>query len=142
MNNSEKELLDIYHSRANHEDILHNSRTGIFLTFNSFMIIAVSITENILMRIIFAVIVLVINIFWIRWAPNARKFIRLLRDLGANRPDEVKWRKVIYQLESGINCPLTIISKNIPFTLALAWGILLILFIGSFIFRDVIKYHL
>lgn len=126
---SKKEELNIYHGRANHEDILNLGRTTLFISVNAFFAIALGLVDYIEIKIVFALMVLIITIFWCLWAPNVREFIRQLRDAGEERPDEKAWRASVGQSETrhkGLKDPLTIINKYIPRVFLIGWFIIIV----------------
>lgn len=73
---TEKEQLDIYHGRADHEDNLNLARASLFISVNGFFAIALGFVDDDKLKIIFAGIVLVVNLCWVLWSPNGRIFIR------------------------------------------------------------------
>ena len=110
----------VYHERANHEDNLHVSRTNAFISVNGFVAVAVGLTNETWLRLVFSLMVLSIDIAWARWASQASIFIRALRDAGQDRADEQLWRRVIRCKFSGV-ASLNIMSLYIPRFLTLAW---------------------
>jgi hypothetical protein len=93
----ENSKIEAFHKRADHEDDLFVSRTGLFMSFNGFMAVAVNLVNpnerNI--RIVFAVMAIALNVFWAIWAPRARTFIYALRQAGRARADQVLWENII-----------------------------------------------
>lgn len=115
---------DVYHERANHEDILHTRRLGLFLTFNSFLAVAVGLTYEHFIIILFAFIGFGVSLFWILWARNAGIFIRALRDAGGSRVDQELWTRVIRPMDNkykSIIAPLNIMNYWFPTLLILGW---------------------
>ena len=83
--NSHKDEGQVFHDRADHEDTLHLSRTDLFISFNGFLAVAVGLVDDLVIRLVFIGMVLVVNVAWGLWAPNARRFIRALRNAGGHR---------------------------------------------------------
>ena len=95
-----KEEIEICHKRADHEDNLNLSRTTMLITLNSFFAVAVSITTVRIVLIVYSSVVLLIDLAWTSWAPNVRKFIKLLRENhGSERPDQKKWSDSVGESE-------------------------------------------
>lgn len=128
--NDDVKKNNFYHERANHESQIHLSRSSLFISFNGFFAIALSLVdEDNMIKIIFAVLSLFVNLFWLLWAPNARKYIRALRDAGKNREDERLWIGFIRTSETkyrGLKDPHIIIGNYIPKVLFAGWILILI----------------
>jgi len=126
---AETKKLDVFHERANHEDNLHLSRTDLLISFNGFLAIAVGLVEDNEVKIIFALMVLIVDITWALWAQDASKFIRSLRDAGEERADEKIWKNTVGPSETKNRClkdPLTIVSTYMPCLLIVGWCAILI----------------
>jgi hypothetical protein len=122
---------DVYHERANYEDILHTRRLGLFLTFNSFLAVAVGLLDDNPPKIVFAVVALLLDVFWILWSRNAGVFIRKLRDAGNSRVDQVLWGNEISKMDKrfwGFIAPLNIMNYWLPGFLIGGWVAILIYF--------------
>ena len=122
--NSHKDEGQVFHDRADHEDTLHLSRTDLFISFNGFLAVAVGLVDDLVIRLVFIGMVLVVNVAWGLWAPNARRFIRALRNAGGHREDEGLWANTVGTRETKywwINDPLTIVSVYIPWVLTIGW---------------------
>jgi hypothetical protein len=120
-----------FHDRADHEDQLHASRTDLFVSFNGIMAVAVGFADDKQVKLIFVAMVLLVNVAWALWAPNARIFVRALRDAGSTRCDESLWATRIgptemHKIRRWFTDPLTILTIYFPRTLVLGWFILLI----------------
>ncbi len=109
-----KQRAEVCHQRADHEDILFVQRTNVCIVFNAFLAVAVGIVkDSTLLMEGFAFLGLIVDYYWIRWAPNSQRFIRALRDAGGTRADEVVWQATVGKDEKRISV-LTILSVYIP----------------------------
>jgi hypothetical protein len=120
---------DIFHERAEHEDRLNMSRLSYFLSANGFLAVAVGLTDEKVLKIIFTVVILTLNILWILWSPRAWIFIRALRNAGAKRADERIWRLTVGEHEEKrrwLRDPLIIVGYYVPFSLSIGWAAILI----------------
>jgi hypothetical protein len=126
-----KDDINNFHDRANHEDILHTRRLGLFLSFNGFLVVAIGFQVDDWLKILFASVGLVFNIFWLIWSRNAGVFIRALRDAGKLRADQVLWikkiRKMDYRL-GGVFSPQRIMNFWLPILLISTWIVTIIYF--------------
>lgn len=126
---SEQDGSQVFHDRADHEDTLLLSRTNLFISFNGFLAIAVGLVGDRVIKMMFILMVLIVNLAWCRWAPEARNYIRALRDTGGNREDEKLWKTIVGEREKKywwFSSPLTIFTRYIPLVLTVGWiGILL-----------------
>jgi len=137
-----KELVDCFHHRADHEDNLHNTRMGIFLAFNSFMAVAVGFSKDKIIMLLFSVLALLIDFFWLKSANQAADYIRTLRKKGGSRPDQALWEAIVGPKRKSINSMSITINTRIPMVLFLAWIVLTIyciLKLIDFPFWDSIK---
>jgi hypothetical protein len=125
--NDEKKACQ-YHDRADHEDNLHVSRTGLFISFNGFLAVAVGLVGDQVIKTAFVCIAVAVDALWAVWAPKARRFIRALRDAGRDRDDEKLWRSTVGGAERHrwIGDPLTLTSAYIPGLLLLGWLVILL----------------
>src|SRR2546427_8305713 len=117
-----------FHERANHEDKLHIGRTGLFISFNGFLAVAVGLVEDVVVKIVFVFLVSAIDLAWGLSAQNAQKFIRALRNAGGVRADEKLWRTTVGTREEKhwwFRDPLTITSIYIPWVLTGGWFMIL-----------------
>lgn len=108
------------HQRANHEDILHATRLGIFLTFNAFVGVVIGVSTNPIVPIVFAVLGFSVGWCWIRWAGDAAITIRVLRDAGVQSIDEKLWNYYVRKLGRKFGA-LSIFNTIIPTLICLAW---------------------
>ena len=86
------------------------------------------------MPCIFAGMIIFVNILWVLWAPDARKYIRYLRNSGGERPDEKKWVESVGGVQTRYRWfkdPLTIKSIWIPRILCVGWIIILVYFVTA-----------
>ncbi len=120
------EEVSIYHDRANHEDNLHVNRTLVFISFNGFIAVAVGLPASRGAKLIFLVMVLLVDFLWAMWAKNAVTYIRALREAGISRPDEQLRQKQIVPRERRIFSPLLITSRGIPWLFFGGWLAMLV----------------
>lgn len=132
--NRETEIANnnVFHGRADHEDILHTRRLGLFLTFIAFLAVALGLTSERFIKGMFAFMGVVTSLLWLLWAGNAGVFIRKLRDAGVSRADEQLWRKEIAPREDSgpmgkrLIAPLKILNYWLPGLLVIGWIAILI----------------
>jgi hypothetical protein len=125
----------IYHDRADHEDNLHMSRTKSFISCNAFFAVAMGIVADGMMKLFFSAMILIVNFLWFLWARNGRAFIRLLRDKGKAREDEMLWNETVGESEKEFRWlidPLTILSIYIPSIFTVGWLLILVYLIESY----------
>lgn len=127
MTKVEKERADCCHKRADHEDNLNSARMAFLMTFNAFMAIAVKLSGDKLIPLMFSLAALVIDCLWLRSASFGVKFIKALRDEGKNRADQVLWLKKFGYKKPGSMS--RIMARGIPLVLCIMWGLLSIFFL-------------
>lgn len=126
---SDQENGQSVHRRADHEDVLNLSRTGMFISLNGFLAVAVGLVGDRTVKIGFVCLVLLVDGAWVLWAPNARRFIRTLRDAGKDRIDEQLWNRTVGKRERKyrwITDPLTIMSFYVPGVFTVGWIMMLL----------------
>jgi type IV secretory pathway TrbD component len=126
MAHNEREI-DIIHARADHEDNLHVNRTAAFIGLNGLIAVAVGLAIANIVKSIFALMILVVDVAWIMWGGRAAKYILKLRNAGNTRCDQQLLVDLI--TERKLPTPLKIMSVLMPWVATVAWFFIFAYFI-------------
>lgn len=122
-----KEGVNELIERRKHEDTLLNTRTGIILTFNGLMAIAISRGKiPIIVSVFVVLLIVVIDALWIG---RGREAVRYIRALGQEiqkyptlSPSQALWKTVSYDKRWFKSLgPTKLVGEIIPILLLVAW---------------------